>query len=258
MHGLPLSRALYLIVVGPAGSGKTTLAAAFGRWIEESQGFRVAYVNLDPGADALPYRAGVDVREWVTVQQLMRRRGLGPNGALLASIEEVYARRAEVLGRIVELGAEIVVVDTPGQMELFLFHEAGPAISRELAKLGAASAVLLFDSSLAKTPSQFATLRLMGFVAQLRLEVPTIVALSKGDLESAPRASAWVKRPEVLLSELEREPGVISELTGKLVQVLNEFSLAARIPVVSSVTGEGFRELYDLLHEIWCACGDLT
>ncbi|MEM2823732.1 MAG: ATP/GTP-binding protein, partial [Thermofilaceae archaeon] len=129
MHWLPLRRSLYLIVIGPAGSGKTTLTAAFGRWIEENQSFRVAYVNLDPGADQLPYRPDVDVREWVTVSQVMREKGLGPNGALVASMEEVYARKSDLMREIANLEAEIVIVDTPGQMELFLFHEAGPAIS---------------------------------------------------------------------------------------------------------------------------------
>lgn len=258
MHRVSLGRSLYLIVIGPAGSGKTTLSASFGRWIEENQGFRVAYVNLDPGADQLPYKPDVDVRMWVTVQQLMREKGLGPNGALVASMEEVYGRRSDLLREMSQLEAEIVIVDTPGQMELFLFHEAGPAISRELAKLGAASGVMLFDSSLATKPSHFATLRLMCLVAQLRLEVPTVAVLSKGDLEKAPLAAAWAKNPETLLDELKMEPGVASELSSRLVEVLDEFRLAARVPIVSSVTGEGFQELYDLLHEIWCACGDLT
>ncbi|MEM1523107.1 MAG: ATP/GTP-binding protein [Thermofilaceae archaeon] len=258
MHWLPLRRSLYLIVIGPAGSGKTTLTAAFGRWIEENQSFRVAYVNLDPGADQLPYNPDVDVREWVTVSQLMREKGLGPNGALVASMEEVYARRSDLMRGIANLEAEIVIVDTPGQMELFLFHEAGPAISRELAKLGAASAVMLFDSSLAAKPSHFVTLKLMSMVAQLRLEVPTVAVLSKGDLGVASLAIAWARDPEALLAELKLEPGVVSELSSRLVEVLNEFRLAARVPIVSATTGEGFRELYDLLHEIWCACGDVT
>jgi len=258
MHALRLGRALYLIVIGPAGSGKTTLAAAFGRWVEREQGLSVAYVNLDPGAEELPYRADVDVRKWVSVHQLMKERGLGPNGALIASMEEVYARRGEILGEIARLSADFVIVDTPGQMELFLFHETGPAISRELAKLGAACALVLFDVSLARTPSHFVTLRLMGFVAQLRLDVPSIVVLSKGDLELAPRASSWIRNPELLLEELREEPGVVSELAERLVGVIDEYSLATRIPLVSALTGEGFRELYDLLHEVWCTCGDLT
>jgi len=255
---LHLSRSLYLTVLGPAGSGKTTLAAAFGSWLSEVQEARVAYVNLDPGADVLPYEPDVDARDYVTVEALMREKGLGPNGALVESMQVLYERRAEILERISRLEADIVLVDTPGQMELFLFHEAGPAFSRELAKRGAAVALVLFDSSLARRPSHFATLRLMSLVVQLRLDVPTVAALNKGDLETAHRAAAWAKDPNLLLSDLEGEQGVIAELAAELVELMNAYSVAARIPLVSAKERWGFQELYDLLHEVWCACGDLT
>ena len=255
---LHAGRSLYLIVLGPAGSGKTTLTAAFGSWLQEVQEARVAYVNLDPGADYLPYKPDVDARSYVTVEELMRKEGLGPNGALVESMRVLYERRAEILERISSLEADVVLVDTPGQMELFLFHEAGPAFSRELAKRGAAVALVLFDSGLARSPSHFATLRLMALVVQLRLDVPTVAALNKGDLETARRAVAWAKDPSLLLSDLEGEQGVISELAARLVELMNAYSLAARVPLVSAKERWGFQELYDLLHEVWCACGDLT
>jgi GTPase SAR1 family protein len=251
-------RSLYLIVLGPAGSGKTTLTAAFGRWLAEIQEAQVAYVNLDPGADYLPYKPDVDVRDYVTVEVLMREKGLGPNGALVESMQALYERRTGILERVSRLEADIVLVDTPGQMELFLFHDAGLAFSRELAKRGAAAALVLFDSGLAKSPSHFATLRLMSLVVQLRLDVPTVAALNKGDLETAHRAAAWAKDPSLLLSDLEGEQGVIAELAAKLVELMNTYSVAARIPLVSAKERWGFQELYDLLHEVWCACGDLT
>jgi GTPase SAR1 family protein len=255
---LHLGRSLYLIVLGPAGSGKTTLTAAFGSWLSEVQEARVAYVNLDPGADYLPYKPDVDARDYVTVEALMREKGLGPNGALVESMQALCERKTEILEKVSRLEADIVLVDTPGQMELFLFHDAGPAFSRELAKRGAAVALVLFDSGLAKSPSHFATLRLMSLVVQLRLDVPTVAALNKGDLETAHRAAAWAKDPSLLLFDLEGEQGVIAELAAKLVELMNTYSVAARIPLVSAKERWGFQELYDLLHEVWCACGDLT
>lgn len=255
---LHLGRALYLIVLGPAGSGKTTLTAAFGRWLSEVQETRVAYVNLDPGADYLPYKPDVDARDYVTVEELMKEKGLGPNGALVESMQALYEKRIEVLEKVSRLEADIILVDTPGQMELFLFHDAGPAFSRELAKQGATVALVLFDSSLARSPSHFATLRLMSIVVQLRLDVPTVAALNKGDIETAHRAAAWAKDPSLLLSDLESEQGVISELAARLVELMNAYSVAARIPLVSAKERWGFQELYDLLHEVWCTCGDLT
>lgn len=36
-----------LIIVGPAGSGKSTLTKAFGEWLK-GDGYTVNYLNLDP------------------------------------------------------------------------------------------------------------------------------------------------------------------------------------------------------------------
>lgn len=251
-------RALYLIVIGPAGSGKSTLVKSLGEWVERNQGISVSYVNLDPGAEYVPYRPDVDVRHFVRVEDLMRERGLGPNGALVASMEELLLKREEVLKGLDNLNSDFVLVDTPGQMELFLFHEVGPSFSQEFAKRGAACALLLFDAALASRPSHVVMLKTMGLAAQLRLGLPTIIALNKSDLSSASRASTWLKEPERLQIDLLDEPGVFSDLASHLASLLDRFSFARRIPAVSAIKGEGLEAIYDLVHEIWCACGDLT
>ena len=255
---LHIGRALYLVVMGPAGSGKSTLTAAFGKWIEEEQGFKVAYVNLDPGAEHTPYTPDVDVRRYVRVRDIMREMGLGPNGALIVSMELLYKRRREVMEEVDGLDADFVMVDTPGQMELFVFHETGPAFSREFAKRGAACALMLFDASLAARPSELVTLKLMGLVAQLRLDLPTVVALNKSDLEQSKAVSRWLEDSQALAEDLSRERGVVSELAAQMAALLDEYSVASRIPMISALRGEGLDELYDLIHEVWCTCGDLT
>ena len=74
---------MIVVLMGPAGSGKTTLTAALGKWIEENQGYNVGYINLDPGAETLPYNPDFDVREWFTVEDIMVKEDLGPNGAMI-------------------------------------------------------------------------------------------------------------------------------------------------------------------------------
>jgi len=48
---------------------------------------KVSFINLDPGVEELPYTPQTDVREYVNVRDVMRRYGLGPNGALIKSID---------------------------------------------------------------------------------------------------------------------------------------------------------------------------
>ncbi|MEM3137790.1 MAG: ATP/GTP-binding protein, partial [Thermofilaceae archaeon] len=156
------------------------------------------------------------------------------------------------------LDSDFVLIDTPGQMELFLLHEVGPSFSQEFAKRGATCTLMLFDAALANKPSHVVILKTIGLAAQLRLGLPTIIALNKSDLSSASRASVWLKEPEYLQEDLLDEPGVFSDLASHLASLLEKFSFAKRIPAVSATKGEGLEMIYDLVHEIWCACGDLT
>ena len=72
--------------LGTAGSGKTTLTANFAKWLLKN-GFAVSIVNLDPGAEVLPYKPDFDMRTIANLWKIMRKENLGPNGALLKSIE---------------------------------------------------------------------------------------------------------------------------------------------------------------------------
>ena len=74
----------FLYFVGTAGSGKSTLVKAYKEWLENS-GIDAVVVNLDPGVDALPYDADIDIREWVSLEEIMDEYGLGPNGAQIAA-----------------------------------------------------------------------------------------------------------------------------------------------------------------------------
>lgn len=52
--------------------------------------------------------------------------------------------------------------------------------------------------------------------------------------------------------------GVMSELIGKLIDVFIDYAPPVRIVRVSSKTMEGMEDLYSLIHETFCTCGDMT
>ena len=84
-----------LFVVGTAGSGKSLLSSALREWLE-SNGWSAAIINLDPGADKLPYSPDVDFRDYVRVEDVMRQYNLGPNGALVLSVDILASRVDEI------------------------------------------------------------------------------------------------------------------------------------------------------------------
>ena len=107
-------------IIGTAGSGKSLFTAAFAEWLKMSKQ-DVAVVNLDPGALKLPYQPDVDVRNYVEVGDIMEKYGLGPNGALVMAADLIADEIENLTRDIDEAHADIVLVDTPGQMELFRF-----------------------------------------------------------------------------------------------------------------------------------------
>ena len=72
-----------IFFVGTAGSGKSTLTHTFQSWMN-SLGLDAITVNLDPGVDYLMYTPDIDIREWVSLTEIMKTHNLGPNGAQIA------------------------------------------------------------------------------------------------------------------------------------------------------------------------------
>ena len=52
------------------------------------------YVNLDPAAEDLAYEPDLDIKELISLEDVMEEMGLGPNGGLIYCFEYVYLRAA--------------------------------------------------------------------------------------------------------------------------------------------------------------------
>lgn len=253
-----MSSPLNLIVLGTAGAGKSALTATFGKWVEENTDRRVAYINLDPGCEFTPFEPDFDIRNYFTIAQIMRDENLGPNGAMVRASELLEQKAGEFSRGMNEIEASIKLIDTPGQMEVFLFH-GGP----EMAKLleGVTISLFLMDAGVTRKATGLVFTRLLGLSVGLRLGVPTISVLNKIDLAQGKLAEIDRMLTDVqLLNELvvKESSGVMIDLTLRLSKVLPELLPAARVVKTSAKTGEGMRELYDIVHEVFCVCGDLT
>ena len=122
-----------VFIIGTAGSGKSLLTASFNEWLKVGKQ-KAATVNLDPGVLTLPYTPDIDIRDYVDVRSIMREHGLGPNGALVLAADLIAEEAERLGGEIEDLQSDVVIVDTPGQMELFAFRASGPYIANELTR----------------------------------------------------------------------------------------------------------------------------
>ena len=79
-----------ILPTGPPGSGKSTLCNGLQQFmLAIARPCSVA--NLDPANDNIPYDPAFDVRELVSVEDVMEREELGPNGGVLWAMEEIEA-----------------------------------------------------------------------------------------------------------------------------------------------------------------------
>ena len=67
------------LVIGPAGSGKTTYCNGMQQYLTLT-GRRTVVVNLDPANDTLPYECAADISELVSLAEVQDSLKLGPNG----------------------------------------------------------------------------------------------------------------------------------------------------------------------------------
>lgn len=248
-------------MIGPAGCGKTSLVASFGKWLELELGEKPVYVNLDPGVLSLPYVPDYDIRLLVKVSDLMEIEGLGPNGAMIRAAEMIEEKLDEVIEKIRGLDKEsgFRLIDTPGQMELFLFREMGPRIVRALSKDSMTVAVYIMDPLLASSSSGLAISLSMSMITRLRLQVPVLSAINKSDLTGTDEFGALLTDESKLIYKIEiEEHGLIADLSIKFLDFVKELSKAMRVIKVSAKTGAGMADLYNLINDALCECGDLT
>ena len=244
-------------MLGTAGAGKSLLTAAFSDWLKISKQ-DVSIVNLDPGALKLPYSPDVDIRDYVSVEELMEKHGLGPNGALVVAADMIADQVEELAREVEELQSDVILVDTSGQLELFAFRASGPYIVHELTKENRAL-VYLFDAVFCTNPMNFVSNLFLSAAIQSRFLVPQIQILSKCDLlpaEEINRIVDWSANPKMLDEGLESKlDGDKLVLSRNVTRAIQRAGLKTLLTPVSAKTNEGIIELNTML-ERTLASGD--
>jgi GTPase SAR1 family protein len=76
------------LVIGPPGSGKSTYCDGMQQFMTAIER-KCSVVNLDPANDHTSYEPALDVRDLVTIDEIMEQETLGPNGGVLYALEEL-------------------------------------------------------------------------------------------------------------------------------------------------------------------------
>ncbi|MDT7888784.1 MAG: ATP/GTP-binding protein [Desulfurococcales archaeon] len=247
----------FIYLVGPAGSGKTSLATSLGEWMISNQ-LDVSIVNMDPAVESLPYTPDIDIRRFVNARDVMYKFNLGPNGALIASVDMSINHLDTIRDMIEERNASYYIVDTPGQMEIFAFRPAGPLIIERLSEGSNSLVLFLVDMFMASRASSLASLLFLFLSTWLRLRRPQILVLTKADLypkEVVSNILSWIEDPHSLLENARREG--ISSHEEEIILGLSETAMhhIEAVPV-SSITWFGLDDLYAMIQRIFAGGED--
>ncbi len=172
-----------VIVLGMAGSGKTTLVQRLASDLH-SGGTPPYLVNLDPACLEVPYPANVDVRDTVNYKEVMKQYGLGPNGAIVTSLNLFATKFDQVLDLVEKRSGvnECVIFDTPGQIEVFTWSASGSIIAESLATRFPTCVVYVMDSVRSTNPVTFMSNMLYACSILYKTRLPFIIAMNKVDV----------------------------------------------------------------------------
>ncbi|EED24106.1 ATP binding protein, putative [Talaromyces stipitatus ATCC 10500] len=174
-----------VLVMGPAGAGKTTFCNAI---IQHLQNTRRScfYVNLDPAAETFQYDPDLDIRELITLEDVMEELELGPNGGLIYCFEFLMQNLDFLTEALEPLSEEyLIIFDMPGQIELYTHIPLLPTLTNFLSRQGPLNislcAAYLLESTFVIDKAKFFAGTLSAMSAMILLEMPHINILSKMD-----------------------------------------------------------------------------
>ncbi len=237
-----------VFVTGTAGSGKSLLTSRIYEYYTSNGAF-AAIFNLDPGVESLPYSCDIDVRDKIDIVSIMKQYDLGPNGALIMANDLIASKFDEFQNEINNVNPDYLIVDTPGQIELFAYRTSGPFLVQNLDSDEKVN-LFLFDGALITSPVNFVSISLLATSIKLRLNLPTINVLTKTDLigEKLKDIIRWSSDLKSLEGAISKDAdGETYTLTTNILRSLNLGGFAQGLIPISNVSGEGMVNLESAL-----------
>lgn len=209
-----IPRASSIIVIGMAGSGKSTFTASLHDHLhekaKEQQGEQEQQqsrpssspqttapymVNLDPAVGTLGYEPNVDIRDTVDYSRVMEQYNLGPNGGILTALNLFTTKFDQVLNILEKRAKEVdhIVLDTPGQIEIFTWSASGSIVTDALASSMPTAIAYIIDTPRTTAPATFMSNMLYACSILYKTKLPFILVFNKTDAQSHQFALEWMQ-----------------------------------------------------------------
>ncbi|KAI5950156.1 hypothetical protein KGF54_005304 [Candida jiufengensis] len=243
-----------IFCIGMAGSGKTTFMQRLNSYLHQKK--QIPYViNLDPAVLKVPFGCNIDIRDSIKYKKVMEEYNLGPNGAIVTSLNLFSTKIDQVIKLVDKKQDKIkeVIVDTPGQIECFIWSASGSIITEAFASTYPTMIAYIVDTPRNTNPTTFMSNMLYACSILYKTKLPMIVVFNKTDIQSCEFAKEWMSDFEVFQEAIktnqelnnESSSGYMTSLVNSMSLMLEEFYQNLDVVGVSSYTGQGFDEFLD-------------
>ncbi|CDK25752.1 unnamed protein product [Kuraishia capsulata CBS 1993] len=240
-----------VLCIGMAGSGKTTFMQRLNSHLH-AQKTPPYVLNLDPAVLKVPFQPNIDIRDSIKYKKVMEEYNLGPNGAIVTSLN-LFATKIDQVINLVEKRSENLkhcIVDTPGQIECFIWSASGAIITEAFASTFPTVIAYIVDTPRNTSPTTFMSNMLYACSILYKTKLPMIIVFNKTDVKDAEFAKEWMTDFEIFQQamqssdELNEETGngsgYMASLVNSMSLMLEEFYSTLDVVGVSSFTGAGF------------------
>ena len=149
---------------------------------------RIHVANLDPAAENFGYQVAFDIRDLISVPEVMEELGLGPNGGLIYCMEYLVNNLDWLQDHLESFDDdEYLMLDCPGQLELYTHVPLMNHVIDRIKMWGYGAnmmSVFLLDTTFLADTSKFISGSLLSLSAMIALELPHVNIMTKCDLMS--------------------------------------------------------------------------
>ncbi|KAK5137356.1 hypothetical protein LTR08_008934 [Meristemomyces frigidus] len=278
-----------IICIGMAGSGKTTFMQRINAHLHQAHQQHPAttappYVlNLDPAVRSVPFESNIDIRDSVNYKEVMKQYNLGPNGGILTSLNLFATKIDQVMGLLEKrclpptpspptapqaqtptppptqapLLPSHILIDTPGQIEVFVWSASGEILLSSLASSFPTVIAYIIDTPrTTQNTSTFMSNMLYAISILYKTRLPMILVFNKTDVKDPAEAVEWMRDFETFQAAVRREEdeereggGYMGSLLNSMSLVLEEFYNGLGVVSVSSMTGDGVDAFFAKVEE---------
>ncbi|EOO00940.1 putative atp binding protein [Phaeoacremonium minimum UCRPA7] len=271
------SQPVAVVCVGMAGSGKTTFMQRINAHLH-AQKEPPYVINLDPAVLNVPFDSNIDIRDSVNYKEVMKQYNLGPNGGILTSLNLFATKIDQVLNLLEKRTApepenpnkkpvKNILIDTPGQIEVFVWSASGTILLESLASSFPTVIAYIIDTPRTASTSTFMSNMLYACSILYKTKLPMILVFNKTDIKDASFAKEWMTDYDAFQNALQEDEmnnafggaeggdgmgsgsGYMGSLLNSMSLMLEEFYAHLSVVGVSSMTGQGVDEFFQAVQE---------